>query len=343
MSAPADARTVVRTDHALIAPETHVVGPVPGWSGAQHVTLIAPAMGARFSMALARLEAGGAAGPPRAGAGRAVYCLEGSLTLTAGGLDHRLSPGSLAYVPPDSVHALRADTAARVVLFDKPHVGTPGAGRGRLVVTDGTAVEPQPMLGDPALRVTTLIPEAPELDLAVNLMTFDPGGARRPDVGLVEHDDPGGGVGPEGVDGVGRDVRQRAGAQAVVEALGGEGQAALEAVDGAPRARARRAGRAARPQPRQRHAEPRPHRRGDQGHVLHAGPPGDGPRHVGLRRDERVVGPHHGAGVRRGAHATAARARVTRRPVGASAAPGPWTVTPRTMVRSTRAVSVIPR
>jgi (S)-ureidoglycine aminohydrolase len=44
-------------------------------------------------------------------------------------------------------------------------------------VTDGTAVEPRPLLGDPALRVTTLIPEAPELDLAVNLMTFDPGAA----------------------------------------------------------------------------------------------------------------------------------------------------------------------
>lgn len=177
MSAPPDARTVVRPDHALIAPETHVPGPVPGWSGAEHVTLIAPPIGSRFSMALARLEAGGAAGPPRAGAGRAVYCLEGSLTLTADGLDHRLSPGALAYVPPDAVHGLRADTAARIVVFDKPHTGAPGAARGRLVVTDGTAVTPQPMLGDPALRVTALIPEAPELDLAVNLMTFDPGAA----------------------------------------------------------------------------------------------------------------------------------------------------------------------
>lgn len=172
-----DARSAVRRDHALITPETHVPGPVPGWSGAEHVTLIAPRMGARFGMALARLEPGGGAGPPRAGAGRAVYCLEGSLTLAAGGLDHRLSPGSLAYVPPDAVHALRAETAARIVVFDKPHVAAPGAARGRLVVTDGTTVEPQPLLGDPALRVTTLIPEAAELDLAVNLMAFDPGAA----------------------------------------------------------------------------------------------------------------------------------------------------------------------
>ena len=67
-------------------------GAGPRVDGAEHVTLIAPPMGARFSMALARLEAGGTAGPPHAGAGRAVYCLEGSLTLTAEGLDHRLSP-----------------------------------------------------------------------------------------------------------------------------------------------------------------------------------------------------------------------------------------------------------
>ncbi|HTI33851.1 MAG TPA: (S)-ureidoglycine aminohydrolase [Miltoncostaea sp.] len=176
MSGP-HARSAVRRDHAVITPETHVPGPVPGWTGAEHVTLIAPRMGARFAMALARLDAGGVAGPPRAGAGRAVYCLEGSLTLSAEGLDHRLTPGALAYVPPDAVHALRADTAARIVLFDKPHVAAPGAARGRLVVNDASSVAPQPLLGDPALRVTALIPEAPELDLAVNLMTFDPGAA----------------------------------------------------------------------------------------------------------------------------------------------------------------------
>ena len=177
MSAAPEARTVVRRDHAVIAPETHVVGPVPGWTGSAHVTLIAPPMGARFAMSLVRMEPGAVAGPPRAGAGRAVYVLEGGLTLAAEGLDHGLKAGTLAYLPPDGLHGLRTDAGARILVIDKPFTGSPGAARGRLVVTDGTAVAPVPMLGDPALRVTALIPEGPELDLAVNLMTFDPGAA----------------------------------------------------------------------------------------------------------------------------------------------------------------------
>ena len=44
-------------------------------------------------------------------------------------------------------------------------------------MTDSATVTPEPMLGDPALRVTVLLPEVRELDLAVNLMTFDPGAA----------------------------------------------------------------------------------------------------------------------------------------------------------------------
>ena len=75
-------------------------------------------------------------------------------------------------------------------MFDKPHLGTPGAARGRLVVTDGTAVEPQPMLGDPACGSPRSSPSSPELDLAVNLMTFDPGAA------LPVHGDPRDGARP---------------------------------------------------------------------------------------------------------------------------------------------------
>jgi len=177
VSAAPEARTVVRRDHALIAPETHVVGPVPGWTDSAHVTLVAPPMGARFAMSLVSMRPGAVAGPPRPGTGRAVYVLEGGLTLTAEGVERPLRAGMLAYLPPDGIHGLRADTEARVVVIDKPFTGSPGAARGRLVVTDGADVAPEPMLDDPTVRVTTLIPESPDLDLAVNLMTFDPGAA----------------------------------------------------------------------------------------------------------------------------------------------------------------------
>lgn len=170
-------RTTVRRDHALIAPDTHVVGPVPGWSGTEHVLLVGPPMGARFTMALARMGAGAIAGPPPPGAGRAVYVLEGELTLEIEGSPTALGPGGFAYLPPDAPHALTARAAARACVIDKPYVEAPGAPRGRLVTGDSAALTPEPLLGNPSLRVTQLLPDDPALDLALNLMTFDPGAA----------------------------------------------------------------------------------------------------------------------------------------------------------------------
>ncbi len=175
MSGP-HSRTTVRPDHAVIAPDGHVTGPVPGWSGAEHVQLIAPPMGARFSMALVRLQAGGVAGPPAAGCGRAVYVLDGVLALEAGeGRRYELGPGGVAYVPPGEAHSLTAATRVRACVIDKPHTILAGAARGRPVIEDATRLTPQDLLGDPRVRVTTLLPEDDALDLALNLMTFDPG------------------------------------------------------------------------------------------------------------------------------------------------------------------------
>jgi len=168
-------RTVVRRDHAVIAPEGHVPGPVPGWTGAEHVQLVAPAMGARFSMALASMPAGAAAGPPAAGCGRAVYVVDGAFALEAAGGRYALAAGGFAYVPPGAAHTLSAAAAGRLLVIDKPHVSLAGAPRGRPVVGDATRATPQDFLGDPRVRVSQLLPDDPALDLALNVMTFDPG------------------------------------------------------------------------------------------------------------------------------------------------------------------------
>ncbi len=168
-------RTTVRRDHAVIAPETHVAGPVPGWSGAEHVQLIAPAMGAGFSMALVTMVAGAQAGAPAARCGRAVYVVNGTMVLDAAGRRYELGPGGFAYVPPGAAHSLTSEGAGRVCVVDKPHVALPGAARGRPVIGDATRTAPADFLGDPHVRVTELLPADPALDLALNIMTFDPG------------------------------------------------------------------------------------------------------------------------------------------------------------------------
>ena len=78
-------------------------------------------------------------------------------------------------MPPDAPHALTAPAAARACVIDKPYVELPGAPRGLLLTGDAARLTPVPLLGDPSLRVTQLLPDHPGLDLALNLMTFDPG------------------------------------------------------------------------------------------------------------------------------------------------------------------------
>lgn len=176
MSGP-HARTTVRRDHAVIAPQTHVVGPIPGWQATEHVRLIAPPMGARFTMDLVAMGPGAAAGPPPPGAGRFVHVLEGALSLEAAGERYDLGPGGHAYLPPDRPHELVAALASRAVVIEKPYVPAPGALRGRLVVGDAAGVGSAPMPGADGIAVRALLPEDPALDLAVNLMAFRPGAA----------------------------------------------------------------------------------------------------------------------------------------------------------------------
>jgi (S)-ureidoglycine aminohydrolase len=123
------------------------------------------------------MDVGGVAGRPGSGVGRFVYVLDGTLTLQVATGRHTLAAGGYAYVPAATDHALIADTPARACIIDKPYVPVAGAADVVLVVGTATDRTAEPMLGDPALRVRQLLPEQPELDLAVNLMRFDPGAA----------------------------------------------------------------------------------------------------------------------------------------------------------------------
>ena len=57
-------RTAVQRDHAFIAPDSHVTGPLPRWEQTGGVVLISPRMGAGFTQFLAHMDAGGRSGAP---------------------------------------------------------------------------------------------------------------------------------------------------------------------------------------------------------------------------------------------------------------------------------------
>jgi (S)-ureidoglycine aminohydrolase len=181
-------RSTVRANHALIAPDSFVQSPLPGWSRTQGVILISPQMGARFSQYLARMEPGAEAGPPLPGIERVLYVLEGEVTLTAQTMVYRLSRGGYAFVPADSNATLRAQTASQVNVFEKRYLSLAGVEPPRVVGGQEQDVQGAPFLGDPDARLQTLLPTEPAFDLAMNVFTYRPG-ATLPmvEVHVMEH------------------------------------------------------------------------------------------------------------------------------------------------------------
>jgi len=182
-------RTCVRRSHALIAPDSHVPSDLPGWERSRGIILISPRMGARFVQYLALMEPGASAGPAPPAVERMLYVLEGEVALTIPGANERtLGPGGFAYCPPGAAVALRAVAASRLNLFEKRDLSRPGLAAPGPFCGDEQAIAGLPFLGDPDAIIKLLLPADPRFDLAVNVLTFQPG-ATLPlvEVHVMEH------------------------------------------------------------------------------------------------------------------------------------------------------------
>jgi (S)-ureidoglycine aminohydrolase len=170
-------RSSVQRNHALISPDSFVRAPLPGWDNTEVVVLISPNMGARFMQYLAMMNPGAIAQPATGGVERVIYVLEGHVTLVAKDLDHVLGPGGFAYLPAEDGARLRADTTARVNVFEKPYVPIAGARAPGPRFGQEQTIDGAPFLGDEDAVLKTLLPTDAAFDLAVNLFTFRPGAA----------------------------------------------------------------------------------------------------------------------------------------------------------------------
>jgi (S)-ureidoglycine aminohydrolase len=132
-----------------------------------------PAVGAGFTQYTAEFEAGGVLGP--APTQRFLFVVEGSVSLECGGATHVLAASAYAYLPTGYAHRVSASTASRVVVIEKEYQLLAGAPAPTLLLGNESAVAPQSLLGDPAVKVRTLLPDLASYDFAVNTMTFEPG------------------------------------------------------------------------------------------------------------------------------------------------------------------------
>ena len=166
-------RTTIRPNYTLHTPDSFVRAALPGLDKATAVVHAAPALGAKFTMYTAELEASGQLGPTAMQ--RFVFVLKGELTLEVKGKTTRLAPNGFAYLPVGLSHRIYAAANARAAVIEKPFVALDGVNAPSLVTGREKSVRPQPLMGDSDVMVRMLIPGDTAFDLAVNTMTYVPG------------------------------------------------------------------------------------------------------------------------------------------------------------------------
>ena len=165
-------RTVLRRNYALITPDGRVPSVLPGWSKCTAFVILSAAMGADLTQILVDLEDGGSGQGETGNQEYFFYLVAGQVSCNG----QPLAPGGYVFVPADERYEIAGHGhGTRVLIFRKTFAPLPGAAAPALFRGREQDVPEIPFLGDPQARLKTLLPDAPGLDMAVNLFTYDPG------------------------------------------------------------------------------------------------------------------------------------------------------------------------
>jgi (S)-ureidoglycine aminohydrolase len=185
-------RSRITSQYALIAPDTHVSALLIGWRNASAVIHISPEMGARFMQYTAVLEPGAASALPGDGIERFLFVLGGTIHLSIDGQEHDLAAGQFAFIPADTPHQIStaekaASPAAQLAVFEKRYqLGQSSAPP--VCIGHERDFRGEPLQGDRALRLQTLLPIDPAFDMAVNIFTYEAGGhLPQVEIHVMEH------------------------------------------------------------------------------------------------------------------------------------------------------------
>ncbi|CAN6225619.1 unnamed protein product [Urochloa humidicola] len=169
---PGFTRSVVKRDHALITPESHVFGPLPDWINTLGAYLISPSIGAHFTMYLANMQDGSKSALPPKDVERLVFVLQGSISLSVGtGTTHSLSVDSYAYLPSNIKHSMVSDELTTLVIFERSATED---SHPDLIVG---STDKQPLLETPGevFQLRKLLPTSLPYDFNIHIMDFQPG------------------------------------------------------------------------------------------------------------------------------------------------------------------------
>jgi (S)-ureidoglycine aminohydrolase len=165
-------RNVITPTYALITPDGYVPSTFPGWTGATIHVLISGAMGARFSQYLIVLTSEARGIGETGDAEWFVYVISGSALVN----EQALAEGGFAYLPPSTAYGIAgASGDARLLIFAKLYEPLAGEDPPAAFTGHEDGLAETPLLGDPHARLKVLIPDTPAADMAINILTYDPG------------------------------------------------------------------------------------------------------------------------------------------------------------------------
>lgn len=175
---PGHSRNVLKPRYALLTPGGFAPSYLPGWEKAVCNILISPALGAQFSQLLITLEHDGQCLGNTGINQYFIYLIEGSASILLDDRRHRLEPGSYVYLPAGKDVQLKSGAAAtRLLIFQKKYVPLTGTTRPPAQIGHEREIKGQPFRGNEDARLQALLPDQPAFDMAINILTYQPGAA----------------------------------------------------------------------------------------------------------------------------------------------------------------------
>ena len=157
---------------------------LPFWEKTRAWILARPLSGfaETFSQYVMEVEPGGGSDRPEPdpqGQG-VLFLMEGELTVTVGGRQHRMQPGGYAYLPPSSGWSARNTGGTRAAFhwIRKRYVKVEGLDQPEPLFLNEQDLTPHPMPGTEGRWATTRFVDPNDLrhDMHVTIVTFEPGG-----------------------------------------------------------------------------------------------------------------------------------------------------------------------
>lgn len=156
---------------------------LPFWEGTRLWIIARPLSGfaETFSQYIMEVQPGGGSSRPEPdpAAEGVLFVVEGEMTVTLDGVDHRMEPGGYAFLPPKSNWQLRNHSAAPVRFhwIRKAYEAVEGLDAPEAFFTNDKDVKPNAMAHTEGKWATTRFVDPLDLrhDMHVTIVTFEPG------------------------------------------------------------------------------------------------------------------------------------------------------------------------